>query len=262
MRSGTNARRLDRPNLFYPLYVSEDGKRIIEIGKPINIQTDRNSILPLPGTKVVWPVRPNGEEGNWQIEPSRLLMIYEKGYVRLGRFTNHSMALTYLKSGEQKKVETGVFSIVEHREDGSIIESDMKGERSFIPGTQWDIPSHNATYHGSQLLNKVLGEKRFDFPKSLYAVQDTIRFFAADKPNALIVDFFAGSGTTLHAVNLLNAEDGGHRRCIMVTNNEVSADEAKSDKGWLSARRRNGRISALPVMSHGRALFAASKVTI
>ncbi len=52
--------------------------------------------------------------------------------------------------------------------------------------------------------------------------------FVADKPNALIVDFFAGSGTTLHAVNLLNAEDGGHRRCILVTNNEVSADEAKN----------------------------------
>lgn len=51
--------------------------------------------------------------------------------------------------------------------------------------------------------------------------------FVADKPNALIIDFFAGSGTTLHAVNLLNAEDGGHRRCICVTNNEVSADEAK-----------------------------------
>ncbi len=50
----------------------------------------------------------------------------------------------------------------------------------------------------------------------------------ADKPDALIVDFFAGSGTTLHAVNLLNAEDGGRRRCIMVTNNEVSDAEAKA----------------------------------
>ena len=74
------------------------------------------------------------------------------------------------------------------------------------------------------MLNKIIG-KRFDFPKSLYAVHDTIRFFVAEKPNALVVDFFAGSGTTLHAVNLLNAEDGGNRRCVMVTNNEVSAEE-------------------------------------
>lgn len=75
---------------------------------------------------------------------------------------------------------------------------------------------------------------RFSYPKSLYAVRDTINFFVANKPNALIVDFFSGSGTTLHAVNLLNAEDGGHRRCIMVTNNEVSESESKelTEKGY------------------------------
>lgn len=228
MRAGTNARRIDRPNLFYPLFISEDGNRIVDIGKSIDISINRNSIPPLPGTRIIWPVRPNGEEGNWQIEPSRLFSIYQKGYVRLGRFTNQSMALTYLKSGEQKKVENGVFSIIGRRKDGSIIEGDMEEERTFIPGTQWDIQSHNATYFGSQLLNKVLGENRFTFPKSLYAVQDAIRFFVANKPNALIIDFFAGSGTTLHAVNLINAEDNGHRRCILITNNEVSADEAKS----------------------------------
>lgn len=60
--------------------------------------------------------------------------------------------------------------------------------------------------------------------------EDNIRGLLKDKRgyDALIIDFFAGSGTTLHAVNLLNAEDGGHRRCILVTNNEVSADEAKA----------------------------------
>ena len=41
-----------------------------------------------------------------------------------------------------------------------------------------------------------------------------------------MIDFFAGSGTTLHAVNLLNAKDNGNRRCVMVTNNEVSESEA------------------------------------
>jgi len=80
------------------------------------------------------------------------------------------------------------------------------------------------------MLLRFFQDKRFPFPKSLYAVHDTIRFFVANKPNALIVDFFAGSGTTLHAVNLLNAEDGGKRRCIMVTNNEVSAEEEQSLK--------------------------------
>jgi len=75
---------------------------------------------------------------------------------------------------------------------------------------------------------KSIPNSRFTFPKSLYSVHDTIRFFVANKPDALIVDFFAGSGTTLHAVNLLNAVDKGHRRCVMVTNNEVSSEEAES----------------------------------
>ena len=59
-------------------------------------------------------------------------------------------------------------------------------------------------------------------------MRDCLKFFVANKKDALIVDFFAGSGTTAHAVNLLNAEDGGARRCIMVTNNEVSEAEEKN----------------------------------
>lgn len=230
MRAGTNARRIDRPNLFYPLFVSEDGLSIVEIGSPLPINTERSTVVPLPKTRVIWPIRSNGEEGNWQIEPKRLKDIYSKGYVRLGKFTDKGMALTYLKSGEQAKIESGVFSVVGHRDDGSVIEGEMEEERSFIPGSQWDLPWHNATYFGSQLINRIIGN-RFTFPKSLYAVHDTIRFFVANKPNATIIDFFAGSGTTLHAVNLLNAEDGGHRRCIMVTNNEVSEAEAKNLSG-------------------------------
>ena len=82
-------------------------------------------------------------------------------------------------------------------------------------------------------MTSIIGN-RFPYPKSIYAVKDSLGFFLKEKPYALILDFFAGSGTTLHAVNLLNAEDGGRRRCIMVTNNEVSADEAKmlKDKGY------------------------------
>ncbi|WP_367924815.1 site-specific DNA-methyltransferase [uncultured Ruthenibacterium sp.] len=228
MRSGTGVKRTDRPNMFYPIFVNENGTKIVSIGEAISIDTPRETVKSSEGIKVIWPIRSNGEEGRWRIGRENLIDIYKKGYVRLGSFTKTGMAITYLASGEQSKVENGIFPIIGHRDDGSIIEGEMTQERKFIPGSQWDLPSHNATYQGSQLLNKIIGENRFSFPKSLYAVHDAIRFFVANKPNALIVDFFAGSGTTLHAVNLLNAEDGGHRRCIMVTNNEVSADEAKA----------------------------------
>jgi adenine-specific DNA-methyltransferase len=106
----------------------------------------------------------------------------------------------------------------------------------WIPGTQWHVSSHQAGGAGGSILIKdILATKRFDFPKSVYAVRDALKFITLDKSDALILDFFAGSGTTLHAVNLLNAEDGGRRRCIMVTNNEVSVDEEKrlTEKGYV-----------------------------
>lgn len=226
MRSGTSALRSDRPNMFYPIFVGSDGKKIVKVGEPIAANADRKDVEPLPDTVIVWPIRSNGEEGRWRIGHEALAEIAEKGYVRLGSFTKTGMAITYLARGEQRKVEDGEFEIIGTRDDGSLIEGSMEVSRAFTPGTQWDIPSHNSTYFGSQLLGKVLG-RTFPFPKSLYAVEDALRFFVSDKPNALVVDFFAGSGTTAHAVMRLNHQDGGHRRCISVTNNEVSEDETK-----------------------------------
>ncbi|MEV8252111.1 DNA methyltransferase [Microbacterium sp. NPDC076768] len=95
-----------------------------------------------------------------------------------------------------------------------------------MPGTQWRISSHDATQYGSRLLrDSLLPGREFPFPKSLYAVEDALRFFIADNPNAVVVDFFSGSGTTAHAVMRLNKQYGGSRQCISVTNNEVSAEE-------------------------------------
>ena len=227
MRSGTNARREDRPNLFYPIYVSNDGLHINKIGDSIPLNQNRDEVESQIDSVTIWPIRSDGSEGNWQISQERLSFLYQKGYVRLGSFTDNGMSFSYLKSGEVAKVDEGKFPIIGHRDDGSIIVDESDYEARFIPGTQWWISSHDATQLGTKLLNAIIG-KRFDFPKSLYAVHDTIRFFVANKPNALIVDFFAGSGTTLQAVNLLNAEDGGKRRCILATNNEVSEAEAKT----------------------------------
>ncbi len=70
--------------------------------------------------------------------------------------------------------------------------------------------------------------RKFPFPKSLYAVEDCLRFFVLATYDAVILDFFAGSGTTAHAVMRLNRQDGGRRQCISITNNEVAAEEQSS----------------------------------
>ena len=79
---------------------------------------------------------------------------------------------------------------------------------------------------------------KFPFPKSLYSVADCLKVSGADNPKALILDFFAGSGTTFHATALLNSEDGGRRRCILVTNNEVNEKVAKelNEKGIFAGQ--------------------------
>src|ERR1019366_8269663 len=98
---------------------------------------------------------------------------------------------------------------------------------SAAPRSVWNQVAHDAGSHGTSLLQRLIPGRKFPFPKSLYAVEDALRFFVQRKPNALILDFFGGSGTTTHAVARLNKQDGGTRRSILVTNNEVSADEAQ-----------------------------------
>lgn len=232
-RSGTATLRSDRPNMFYPIFITNDGTKIVEVGNSIPLNVDRTAIQAPAGQIAIWPIFPDGREGRWRLGRDTLIELIEKHYVHIGKIQGDRAAITYLAQGEQAKVENGDFPVVGYNPDGSIIVDESGYEARFLPGTQWWITSHDATQKGTKVLNDIIG-RRFTFPKSVYATHDAVQFFVANKPNALIVDFFAGSGTTMHAVNLLNAEDGGHRRCIMVTNNEVSADEAKmlKDKGY------------------------------
>lgn len=102
-----------------------------------------------------------------------------------------------------------------------------EAKRRYIK-TVWHRGTHDSGIYGSSVLRSILaGESKFSFPKSIYAVRDAIGAVVRDRPKALIADFFAGSGTTLNAVNLLNDIDGGKRQCILVTNNEVSEEEAR-----------------------------------
>lgn len=228
VRTGTNARRADRPNLFYPIFVTKDGSSIHSAGDAPEIGVDRNSISPPSGTVAIWPIRSDGTEGNWQMSPESLMSAYKEGYVRPGKFTGRSMSISYLKAGEQRKVKDGTYKVIGNRPDGSVIVESPEIQKKVIPTTAWRIGAHDASRHGSNLLRTMLPDRKFPFPKALYAVEDSLRFFVANKKDAIILDFFAGSGTTAHAVMRLNRQDGGNRRCISITNNEVAADEQKA----------------------------------
>lgn len=232
-RSGTGASRQDSPGGFYPIYIDPDTNQIKEIGTPI--PEGKSEPPQIDGLYCLLPIRDNRTEGRWQWTSETFRERMTQGRVRIGGNSDRGYTVYILKDGEYSKIQNGEFAEVGRGVNNEILVNDIDTNYVLaIPGDMWQISTHDATQYGSRLLGNILGNKRFTFPKSLYAVKDALRFCTANKPDALILDFFAGSGTTMHAVNLLNAEDGGHRRCIMVTNNEVSADEAKmlKDKGY------------------------------
>ena len=225
MRRGSHAARSERPGLFFPIYATPDGRRIVDVGEAVPIGTE----LPpdRPGLTTIWPRRSDGSDGVWQVGPAELRIRIKQGRVRLGRETSYGFVVNYLPDGAYAAVLSDRFVIKGRAEDGSLIAVGRR-DTSRIAPSQWKIVSHNASEHGTALLRSLLPMRTFPFPKSLYAVEDTLRFFVKNKPDALILDFFSGSGTTAHAVMRLNKQDGGRRQCISVTNNEVGADEQKT----------------------------------
>ncbi len=228
-KSGASPTREGHPDTFYPFFITTDGKRIHSIGDPIGVGASRHAVVPPAGTSAVWPIRQDGSEGRWRLQPSTARQVMTQGGIRLGAGKDESTPIYYLSEGEREKIQSGLYGVMGLREDGSVITSlQNAAARRLVPGTQWRVPSHDATQYGSRLLAKLLLDRKFPYPKSLYAVEDAVRFFVKDRPNATVVDFFAGSGTTAHAVMRLNRQDGGRRQSIMVTNNEVSVDEARN----------------------------------
>ena len=234
-QASNHGKRTDRPNLFYPLLFEKETGRFLGHGPVLPLEESRDNYTPPDGAIAMWPLGSNGTELTWNLQPDTLMKKHENHFLSFGKWNGKQRTGYYLSSGMEENFRNGLYNVIGTDEDGAyIIELKDDTVRDVRPLTIWHKKEHSASEYGTILLNSIIGSGRFTFPKSLYAVKDTIRFFVANKPNALIVDFFAGSGTTMHAVNLLNAEDGGHRRCIMVTNNEVSADEAKmlKDKGY------------------------------
>jgi len=146
--------------------------------KKISIKKFKNSIE-------VWPVDPKGIKRIWRLHPT----------------------------ATQKEIEEGEISLLKKAGRIEIVKKSRipSGKK---PRTLWKDSRHSATTHGTKLLMDILGHNSFSYPKSVYLVNDCLKFWANDESS--ILDFFAGSGTTGHAVINLNREDGGQRKFILV----------------------------------------------
>jgi adenine-specific DNA-methyltransferase len=233
-RTGRKGLRSNNPGSWYPIFLRTSDYTIHSIGDPLPDGEVESSVKPPRGTIAIWPPSKNGKQYSWGTVPTTLRQIWSKGGFKTGivKPERQQFPFYYLSSGLFQKIENGQISVIGRGSQNELLLEYAEGQKQAMPRSVWNRVEYDAGSHGTGVLQSILGDSSFPFPKSLYAVRDSIRLFMEKRKDALILDFFAGSGTTLNAVNLLNAADGGQRRCILVTNNEVSAEEASV----LSAR--------------------------
>ncbi len=150
------------------------------------------------------------------VEPKTLNVSAQKqdGYIEVYPITSSGIEMSWktLPDTLNQSILSG--NIIAERNSSGEITILEKIRESQVIKTHWIRKEYNAIQYGTKVLNEILGEKLFGFPKSVFAVQDTLKLMTSE--NDIILDFFAGSGTTGHATLMLNAEDGGNRKFILV----------------------------------------------
>ena len=225
--------KTNRPNQAYPIFIDDNNMNIVGIGKslaerikegcytgdPADFKFDFNEAP--EGTSALWPISSKGVECVWRLIPSRLLEDWEKGYIKViknkAKNNPNNYSIQYLPDGVIKKIISGDLEVL-GRQDGAptLILGKNRTEGGEIP-TIWTEKEFYTT-KGTDLIKDIFKSNQFSYPKPLELITEIIR--AVSKENSIILDFFAGSGTTAHAVLELNKEDGGNRSFILCTNNE------------------------------------------
>lgn len=230
LRSGDDSARADRPNMFYPVWLDPETRRLDHVGEPLPAGEDPDFDATEGGLVAAWPIRRDGSQGRWGVGAGTLSELIEEGLAACGGFDRNrrTWGVSYLSSQLRDELAAGRLQVLDRDPVTGVADVAYVGDATRRARTVWHRSSHDAGAHGTDLIRNLLGTGRaFPFPKSLYAVEDAVRLAVGRKPEAIVLDYFAGSGTTAHAVMRLNHQDGGRRRSILVTNNEVAPDEQR-----------------------------------
>ncbi len=194
LRTGTNDKRADRPKLYYPIFVGDDDVLRIPAIKWDEQKTEYQILeSPKKNETVVWPVK---EEEGTKVEKN-----WERGWERVSsESSEYRVQRNDTSSGAQ----------------GISIHFIQRMDPSSVPKTWWGDSKYASSNHGAKVLKNLFVDNPLDFPKSVALVEDCIRASGGGERGVYIVDYFAGSGTTGHAVINLNREDRGRRKYILV----------------------------------------------
>lgn len=222
--------KTQRPNQTYPIFIDSNGV-FVGVGKSLQEQIDDGtytgekadfqydySVAP-EGCTAVWPITTKGKECVWRQIGSRLREDWKKGYIKITTNKNTSSSnkysVQYLPSGVIKKIQSGDLQVTGHEEGVPTL---IFGQNQTVGGQVPTIWSEKQFYtvNGTNVLKELFPEfvKAFDYPKSVDLIQTVIQ--AVTNEEDIILDSFAGSGTTAHAVLNMNKTDGGNRRFILI----------------------------------------------
>lgn len=215
-RSGGLSTPSERPNSEFPIFYSKENNKIIAVGGKRNDDSKKiyttDYVLLINDNSEIISISYKDFIKKFGKESVEIMPIDSSGNRRVWRWSEREKILEAAMQGDFIiNTENGKYNI-------QLKDRIKKGRKA---KTIWVDPKYDASSNGTVLIEKILGKsKSFDYPKSLYATLDTLNVLAYENKNALILDFFAGSGTTGQAVLELNQQDGGNRQFILCTNNE------------------------------------------
>ena len=190
IRSGTNDKRSDRPKLYYPIYVGDNDILRIPRMEWDEEKTEYRILENHQKNEVaVWPVKLQEEkrvEKNWQ-----------RGWERVEK-------------------DLSEYRIRRDRDGNICVDFKVRLDEASPPSTWWAKKEYASSNYGPRELKKLFGNNGFDFAKAPKLVEDCLRAAGGGQDYSYILDYFAGSGTTGHAVINLNREDSGERKYILV----------------------------------------------
>ena len=212
-RSGGLSTPDERPNSEFALYYSETLGKIIGVGgkhaKDYPAPYEPSSILCVPSDE--FEVLELSPDKFWELAPKDTVVIMpvdSNGYRRVWRWSDRQKVLKAAFNGE---------FVVQKNDRGYSVFLKDRIKLGRKPRTVWISSKYDASSHGTNLLQSILGKRRlFGYPKSLYSTYDALYSAIGNDKFAKIVDIFAGSGTTGHAIINMNREDGGRRKFILV----------------------------------------------
>ena len=208
---GSESERTDAKNCFYPIIVKDN--KIVGFGNVSPDDYHPEQTVKKGDEYYVYPIDRQGVERKW----------------RYARQTVESI----WNMLRPKKTATGY---------------DIELGKTFgVQKSVWDDKKYDANEYGTKLVGELVPGGGFSFPKSLYTVLDSVYAGTANDKSAIVMDFFSGSGTTAHAVMKLNAEDGGHRKFIMIQLPE-DLNEAASRPG-LDARLKANILTTMKYLN-------------